>query len=260
VPARNPEEQDASRCRVCGREAGLTFQHPAPESVRDDDPAKLFALDGWLARGAGLPGPYTLCDECSAGAAEWYLPEYAEWCRIARDAIARGRSDFELNREADPSWTSEELWDVRPGAFLKQVVTMLLAIAPARFVREHPELGRYARDPRRTGLPGRYHFYLSLYRGPFTRLVGYSAQLNVVTNRSEELVELAYAPFSCVLSLAGPASIETTEISEFAQFPVDETCVVELDLLDGFGHTPFPADFRTLAAVERDREADRRAA
>jgi hypothetical protein len=41
---------------------------------------------------------------------------------------------------------------------------------------------------------------------------------------------------------------------------IDESCIVDLDLLNGFGHTPFPADFRTLAAVERDREADRRAA
>jgi hypothetical protein len=33
---------------------------------------------------------------------------------------------------------------------------------------------------------------------------------------------------------------------------IDEVCIVDLDLLNGFGHTPLPADFRTLAGVERD--------
>ena len=36
-----------------------------------------------------------------------------------------------------------------------------------------------------------------------------------------------------------------------------EVCIVDLDLLNGFGHTPFPADFRTLAAVERERGRER---
>jgi hypothetical protein len=81
-----------------------------------------------------------------------------------------------------------------------------------------------------------------------------------VRGETEQLVELAYPPFSCVLSLAGDAAIETTNITGFSELRVNEVCIVDLDLLNGFGHTPFPADFRTLAAVDRERERGRRVA
>jgi hypothetical protein len=126
----------------------------------------------------------------------------------------------------------------------------------------HIDLGEYARDPRRTGLPPRYQLYLSLFHGPYARFVGYSAQLNPETGQSEELIELAYPPFSCVLSLTGDAPIETTNITGFNELRANDVCVVDLDLLNGFGHTPYPADLRTRAAVERERahEARRRVA
>jgi hypothetical protein len=247
---------------VCGRDAGLTFQHLPPKSAFNSDPPRVFGLDEWLGRERDAEGgAYTLCRACNDNAVAWYLPEFAKWRRAAAELIATGPLDADLNGDPRPSWTTAELIGVRPARFLKQAVTMLLAIAPAGFAAsEHPALGKYARDAGRTGLPDRYQVYLTLYRGPFARFVGYSAQLDVDTGRSEELIELAYPPFSCVLSLNGEVAIETTNISGFADLPVDETCIVDLDLLNGFGHTPFPGDFRTLAAVERDREADRRAA
>jgi hypothetical protein len=261
---RNPQTRNASRCRVCGADAGLTFQHPPPTSAFNIDPPKVFGLEDWLGRGRAereQPGAYTLCPACNDNAAAWYVPEFAEWRRAGAELIADGPSDADLGADPRPTWTTAELFDVRPARFVKQVVTMLLAIAPAGFVSgDHAELGEYARDPKHTGLPDAYQLYLTLYRGPFARFVGYSAQIDTETQRSEELLELAYPPFSCVLSLAGEADIETTNISGFAELSVDESCIVDLDLLNGFGHTPFPADFRTLAAVERDREADSRAA
>lgn len=247
---------------MCGREAGLGFRAPPAPGAFDGNPAKVFGLDHWLTRGQSGPpdpGPYTLCASCSEHAAAWYVPEYAKWSRIGAEAIADGPRDAILDADPRPTWTTAELFDVKPARFLRQVVTMLLAIAPAGFGwGHHPELAEFARDPgRRAGLPPEYQFYLGLYRGPFARFVGYSAQLDVETRRAQEIVELAYPPFSCVLSLSGQAEIETTNISDFAELAVDETCVVELDLLNGFGHTPLPADFRTLAAVERDRAAAR---
>jgi hypothetical protein len=228
-----------------------------PLSAYKGNPARVFGFDAWLLQGHDEPGPYTLCEGCSANAAEWYLPEFRRWLRMGEDLIARGPSDGDLNAEERATWTSSELGEVRPGRFMKQVVTMLLAIAPPGFLNSgHVDLGEYARDPRRTGLPPRYQFYLTLFRGPYARFVGYSAQRNQATGRTEELIELAYPPFSCVLSLAGDAAIETTNVTGFTELRANEVCIVDLDLLDGFAHTPFPADFRTLAAVERDRAAE----
>jgi hypothetical protein len=251
----------ATHCRVCGIDAGLGFGEGKPTAAFKGNPAKLFGFDAWLLRGTDAPGPYTLCDDCSAGAAKWYLPEFRRWTRMAEDVIARGRAPEDLEREGRPTWSTALFEDVRPARFMKQVVTMLLAITPPGFLTSgHVDLGEYARDPKRIALPPRYQFYLSLFHGPYARFVGYSAQLNVATGQTEQLIELAYPPFSCVLSLAGDAPIETTNITGFTELRANDVCDVDLDLLNGFGHTPFPADFRTLAAVERDREADRRAA
>jgi hypothetical protein len=255
--------QRESCCRVCGTDAGLVVEDVPPKSAYNTNPAKVFGLEEWLRPGGKkpLPGPYTLCPDCIAHVGSWYLPEYQRWAGTAADAIARGPADSDLNATPRPSWTSLELIEVRPARFLKQVVTMLLAIAPADFVaHDNAELADYVLKPERTGLSDWYRFYLTLYRGPFARFVGYSARHDVETGRSEQLIELAYPPFSCVLSLDGDADIEGNDISGFADLGIDELCIVDLDLLNGFGHTPFPGDFRTLAAVERDREAGSQAA
>jgi hypothetical protein len=240
----------ATHCRVCGIDAGLGFGEGKPTSAYKGNPAKLFGFDAWLLRGTDVPGPYTLCDECSADAAEWYLPEFRRWTGLAEEVIARGPEPAVLDSNAQPSWATAEFADVRPARFLKHVVTMLLAITPPGFLhRGHIDLGEYARDPGRVGLPPRYQLYLSLFHGPYARFVGYSAQLNPETGRTEELIELAYPPFSCVLSLTGDAPIETTNVTGFTELRANDVCVVDLDLLNGFGHTPYPADLRTAAAV-----------
>jgi hypothetical protein len=258
-----PADPLATHCRVCGVDAGLGFGEGTPTSAYKGNPARVFGFDAWLIQGRDAPGPFTLCDDCSERAAELYLPEFRRWARVAGDLIERGPANEELDADPRPTWLTAELAEVKPARFMKQVVTMLLAIAPPGFLTSgHIDLGEYARDPKRTGLPPRYQFYLSAFRGPYARFVGYSAQLNPATGQTEQLVELAYPPFSCVLSLAGDAAIETTNVTGFTELRPNEVCIVDLDLLNGFGHTPFPADFRTLAAVERERgrEESRRVA
>lgn len=240
---------------MCGADAGLGFGEGTPTSAYKGNPARVFGFDAWLIQGRDAPGPYTLCDDCSEQVASLYLPEFRRWIAVFERAVATGPSDEELNSGTRPTWTTVELGDVKPARFVKAVLAMLLAIAPAGFLTSgHIDLGEYVLEPDRTGLPPRYQFYLTLFRGPYARFVGYSAQLNPASGQTEQLVELAYPPFSCVLSLAGDAAIETTNITGFTELRPGDLCVVDLDLLNGFGHTPFPADFRTLVTVEREQE------
>jgi hypothetical protein len=243
-------DQLATHCRLCGVDAGLGFGEGKPTSAFKGNPAKLFGFDAWLLSGRDMPGPFTLCDDCSESAANWYLPEFRHWAGVAEDLIRRGAPASELDADPRPTWTTADLAEVKPARFMKQVVTMLLAITPPGFLTSgHIDLGEYARDPRRVGLPPHYQFYLSLFHGPYARFVGYSAELNPETGRTEELIELAYPPFSLVLSLTGDAAIETTNVTGFTELRVNDVCDVDLDLLNGFGHTPYPADLRTAAAT-----------
>jgi hypothetical protein len=249
----------ATHCRVCGIDAGLGFGAGKPTSAFKGNPAKLFGFDAWLLSGREMPGPFTLCDDCSEAAAKWYLPEFRHWAGTAQELIARGTPASALDADPRPTWATGELHDVKPARFMKQVVTMLLAITPPGFLNSgHIDLGEYARDPRRVGLPPRYQFYLSLFHGPYARFVGYSAELNPDTGRTEELIELAYPPFSLVLSLTGDTAIETTNVTGFTELRANDVCDVDLDLLNGFGHTPYPADLRTAAAIKPQEQQQSR--
>jgi len=119
----------ATHCRVCGIDAGLGFGEGTPTSAYKGNPARIFGFDAWLIQGRDAPGPYTLCDECSDRAAQWYLPEFRRWTRIADDLISRGPAPDELDANPRPTWATAELNEVKPARFMKQVVTMLLAIA-----------------------------------------------------------------------------------------------------------------------------------
>ena len=51
-----------------------------------------------------------------------------------------------------------------------------------------------------------------------------------------------------------PDAIETVDITGCVDVGYYQRADIELDLLIGFGHTPYPADYRTSATIERDRE------
>ena len=55
------------------------------------------------------------------------------------------------------------------------------------------------------------------------------------------------------MTVDGPFDgIETVDITGFVDVGYDQRADIDLDLLVGFGHTPYPADYRTKAMVERD--------
>lgn len=107
----------------------------------------------------------------------------------------------------------------------------------------------------RVGVPDRYRFYLSLYAGPNARSTGVAVRLDAERGRIDTLVEVAFPPFAYVMTIdGGPDAIETCEITEFATVGYHQGADLEMELLVGFGHTPFPADYRTSAMIAGERE------
>lgn len=179
-------DSDERRCRVCGMEVELTFEHLPPKSAFNARRAEMFGMEQWLNRSldTGRPegrgkiqqrgsGATTLCATCNNNTGAWYVPDFAKWCWTGAGINARGPSDDELNADPRETWTGVKLFDVRPARFLKQIVTMFLSIAPTGFAfNDNLDLVEFVQDPERVGLPDRYQFYLSLYRGPYARFVG----------------------------------------------------------------------------------------
>ena len=165
----------------------------------------------------------------------------------------------DFDRSVEPTYLHWGLNGTRPGALLKQIVTMMLALSPPGFAFHHENLALrdFAQDPDWTGLPDRFQFYLALFVGPHVRLNG-GAALAVLGEGGAGAtfgLELASPPFAYVMTVDEAAPpLAAGNISRFGELRSDQTAeTVEMDILVGFGHTPFPFDFRSLAAVDKCR-------
>lgn len=272
------EEPEDGRCRVCGREGPLTFEHLPPSSAGNEPNVRLLGLEDWLRReehGESWrrgkiqqrgSGAYSLCKTCNDRGGVHYVPELARWVHAIGGGLAGSSPPLEqIDAQLEDRWVTGEMRGVKPARFLKQVVTMLLALSPGSFPPVHPALMEYARDPQRVGLPERYQFYLAAYCGPTARYCGGAARLRFDQERSitDFVLELAFPPFSYVLAIdSDPADppVRTCNISNFAQLSVSDVVDVDMQLQVGFGHTPFPLDYRTKAAHDRDVAFNQRAA
>jgi hypothetical protein len=68
------------------------------------------------------------------------------------------------------------------------------------------------------------------------------------------LVEVAFPPFAYVMSIDSDSElIETADITPFVDVGYEQRGDIDMDLLIGFGHVPFPGDYRTSAMIERDQ-------
>jgi hypothetical protein len=47
---RQHDDPDALRCRICGFDAPLSFEHVPPRAAFNGDRAEMLGLDAWLAR------------------------------------------------------------------------------------------------------------------------------------------------------------------------------------------------------------------
>lgn len=268
-PTAPHEDADDACCRVCGRQTALTFEHLPPKGAGNRERAEMLGVDAWLRRSDNGEfergtvvqrgsGAYTLCDRCNTRAGALYVPERIEWTERANVGLANMTPPVpEIDGQLEPGYATAKFKHVQPVRFLKQIVTMLLALSPGGFPPRNLDLMAFAQDPEWVGLPNEYQFYLALYCGPLARYNGGAGVLQFDPEKgwgTTYTMELSYPPFSYVLSHdeATPA-IETGNITGFADLDIHQTADVEIQMRVGFGHTIFPLDYRTKAALEADR-------
>jgi hypothetical protein len=143
---------------------------------------------------------------------------------------------------------------VYPLRLLKQIITMFLSVNSSEFGHTHPELVSFVLDKEKTGLLQRYACYLALFRGPMARCIGLAGSMNVATSEMDFLTEIAYPPFAYVMSVDTPRDVlPIGNISNFMTYGYNQQDDIKLHMVVGFGHTPFPADYRSSAAIKVDR-------
>jgi hypothetical protein len=263
-------DDQSNICRVCRREhAKLSFEHVPPRAAFNNEATTVYGLDDWLHRdedgklsGGRIAqrgaGDETLCEDCNNKTASWYGTELKRAANSGARILRESPLD-ELDASLEYRWADIDFRQSETGPhplrLIKQIVTMLLATSPIGFSMANPDLGDFVLDRERTGLPERFQFYLGLFAGPHARSTGFAAVLGVERNRVDGLVEVAFPPLAYVMTVDSPddTAIPTSNITAFVNIGYNQRADVNVELLIGFGHTPWPADYRTTAMIERDR-------
>jgi len=261
-----------NRCRVCRVNPADTFEHVPPRKALNDQPTQVYGLMDWLAAEESAPltggrieqrgsGGLYLCGRCNNNTGSWYGKELAVAASSGARILRKANLD-ELDQLLDPMYAAvkfkQSATGPHPLRFIKQVVTMLLAVSPVSFSDANPDLADFVLDRERTGLDPKYQFYLALFAGPRARTVGGAIKLNVYTGESVFMVEVAYPPYAYLMTVGADTdtAVPTVNITGFVNVGYNQRADVELEMLVGFGHpeAAMPGDYRTRAMIERDRE------
>jgi hypothetical protein len=235
-------------CRVGLENGELSFEHVPPRKAYNSGTFTPFdtleRLQGRRVQSGpteqGGIGSYAFCHRCNNKLGTWYGGEYVKWAwqgvRILNELPADA---------AETVFTISRRYPLR---FLKQAVALFFATNPPGFARANEDLRRFVMDRDRRCLPPKYDLYMTLVRGPFSRITGVFGTLNL-SGHHEILSEVAHAPFAFMLALGTPRSDETGRINWFGEYGYRERRDVAIRLKVGETASPVPGDYRTQAQL-----------
>jgi hypothetical protein len=258
-------------CAICGKGTKLSLEHVPPRCAGNDKPVEVNTFEDWEAAGGKLDemkdarpqskgiGYVTICKKCNEDQGAHYVPTF---CRTVNAGLSILKqlpiSDFDKDVEA--TVVEFGVKGMQPLPFVKEIVAMLLAMNgefDPEFRPDNDELVRFVRDKDVSGLSEKYHLYLSLFVGPVNRFAPVMAA--IIQGHELVLTAVDYPPFSYVMTIGNSAEyLPVGDITPLASAAFDETRDVTFTLICGFGHTPFPLDYRSRARVKADDEAGKK--
>lgn len=244
---------------MCCELRQMTFEHIPPKGAGNKVPVRLTPIEDWLARESPREVPqsgpiaqkgaggYVLCGECNNRTGR-YGREYQPWAADGM-RLLQGLDRIAIR----PPYVGVVGSDVYPGRFVRQALTMLVAVSGNTHTSaSNPEIAPILLEGRRA-LPGDLRIFMSLYQGPGVRHLGVTAAMDLRRREPQVLMEVAYPPFAFVGLVSGEPTPELgAEITGWTEVGIDTSANVQLSLQVASGHTPFPADYRPLEQIERE--------
>src|SRR3990167_6592028 len=215
-----PRRSLKGRCRLCGKISDLTREHIPPKSSGNKSRYKKYDLDSWLKKGfshdkvklgveqGGIFG-YTICRDCNSFTGKLYGGEYKNWVEIAK-SIMMGFDPGtipQLDQAVGPfGWEvvfgSKERGAVRPGAFIRQVLSCMCSLSGIwDLASRHPEIRRIILEQSVEQLPSNLDLGMSIYLGPKVRTMGPQLKVDFKTKTWIWCQEIAFPPFAFLLVL-----------------------------------------------------------
>ena len=269
-----PTKRHVGPCRICGTVTELTEEHIPPRGAFNKQRMEAFGLDELLGREdlepptngqvsqGGIRG-YVLCEPCNNLTGTRWGREYQEWAYRGAMAIqATGKTPSEIDEFDGYPYQGVGFRNVYPGRFVRQVISHMLSISAGPELGERfPDLRELALggDPRE--LPDPLRIYLNLYAHNAARIAGGPTGQGTYSGTEDVwrwLLELSFAPLSTILLIDGPPDPYLgIDITDFTTIDVDaksDEIRAEDGILIGFGHKPFPGDFRTKGQLLAQRD------
>jgi hypothetical protein len=254
------------KCRICGKEGNLSFEHVPPQSAFNKVTVIEYTLESWITkrkvkgkqRQGGI-GAYTLCESCNNNTGTWYGVEYAKWANTAMEVLEF--IDYHPDHFAGKIEIALKLRNVYPLQFLKQVVTCLLSVAGispgGEFSQHNPELVKFVLDKYETHLSSEYQFYLRLYHSSILRRYPIAAVLPITYSKDSSgnilpdtlkvksasvFPEMAHPPFALTMT-HGTDFPDAKNITYLKDYKYDEQVDLVLPLRISRGSTPYPGSY-----------------
>lgn len=262
------------KCKLCGKEGNLTFEHVPPQNAFNSFPVKMYSFDEsiQILSGAGgrMPwdfdglygkinqrgsGDYYLCRECNNNTGAWYVSEYVKLSQIIHSVI--------IDNKLQPNNKySFKVLSIYPLRIFKAIMTMFCDINNDCFGDK--QLRNYLLEKESTILDlNKYKVYLTLVTPQMRRIQGYAIMGNLLQKSLVQLTEIASYPLGCILCIDKPTWFTPTGllINDLATYSYNDKCNLEfigIPYLDI--NSQVPADYRSkddiIRCIERTKESN----
>ena len=264
------------RCRICGETSDLeTKEHIPPRVAGNSGQYRGFSFQDWLDRGTaddlqlsggrprqGGTWAYVLCAECNNTTGVRYAREYLGWAARASNLIAQLPSPTQRDEMVEDLGVSFRFGRVHPGAFVRQVLSCMCSIAGGwNLTERYPVVREIILDRSIRPMPEGVQLSMAFCWGPRARYSGPLLVVDTTTGEWKWVMELAFPPlaFSMVLASSEPVTltgVDLTSLTTIDAFQKSDYEVEEPGVLVGFTWSQYWMDYRSRAAMRRDRATE----
>ncbi len=267
VPDFLPSSPWEGRCRICGEHRAIdTAEHIPPRAASNKGRSRTLDVVQQLTTGGLEPGEpigptvqggvraYTICESCNNSTGTAWGRAYSEFVGhtlgAAQQAIGSEEGLRRLDESPDQHGLRLRLPSIYPARVARQAISCMLSLSGSSDLAEnHPALRDLVLGGDAMQLPPPIRLYLRLYLHPVGRLIGGpggQARLDTQSGRVDRFLQLDHPPVGLVLQVDGlPDSEIGNDITWFTMVDVDDQRDVELDIPVGFGHKPWPTEYRS---------------
>lgn len=261
---------DDASCRICGSSGDLSREHIPPRAAGNTGKHYAHSFSDWLERDSlddlaggsheqGGSFGWVLCRTCNSRTGR-FATEYGRWCGMAAKLFVEDLRPVEvMDAELITPLVRVGFSGCHPAQFARQVLSMMVSLAGSWPITAlYPELKATLLDGTPCALPAGISLEMGLCAPVAARHAGPTLVVDLERPAWRWVAALAYPPFAFELTLARSSSeYEPSPLCGIGGFleHVDATQAdVELDLIVGFAHTPYPTDYRTRAQIKSGRD------